>query len=181
MPALTIPALAAAALLALAGAQKLLDPALTVGALRALGLPSASWLVRIGSAGELALGITAVAAGGALLWWGVVLSYLLFAAFVVAALRRGTMIGSCGCFGRDETPPHWTHVALNVGLAGIATAMAVRSPDAPLTVMADRGIESLPALLLAALAVGLLLAAFVELPRTLRAGSVAVAVSGRPR
>jgi hypothetical protein len=41
MPALTGPALVAAALLALAGAQKVVDPTMTVGALRALGLPAA--------------------------------------------------------------------------------------------------------------------------------------------
>ena len=40
VPALTGPALVAAALLVLAGAQKLLDPTMTVGALRALRLPS---------------------------------------------------------------------------------------------------------------------------------------------
>ena len=48
MPALTGPAIVAAALLALAGAQKLVDPTMTVGALRALHLPSSAWLVRAG-------------------------------------------------------------------------------------------------------------------------------------
>ena len=79
MPALTGPALVAAALLALAGAQKLVDPTMTVGALRALRLPSSPWLVRLGSAAELALGVAAIVVGGAALWWAVAASYLAFA------------------------------------------------------------------------------------------------------
>lgn len=169
MPALTVPALVSAALLALAGAQKLLDPTMTVGALRALGLPSAPWLVRVGSAVELVLGVVAIAVGGAAWWWGVALSYLVFAAFVAAALRKGTMIGSCGCFGRDETPPHWTHVVLNLALAGLAAGTAMRSPGAPLEALAHDPGRAVGAVALAGVALYLLYAAFVELPRTLHA------------
>jgi hypothetical protein len=91
----------------------------------------------VGSAAELALGIAAVVVGGAALWWAVAASYLAFGAFVVAALRHGTMIGSCGCFGREETPPHWSHVALDAGLAGVAVLTAQRSPGSPLDALAD--------------------------------------------
>src|SRR3546814_14242722 len=105
MPALTLPALVLAALLALAGAQKVLDPTMTVGALRAMRLPSSPLLVRVGSAAELVLGVAAIVVGGAVLWWLVAVSYLAFAGFVLAALRKGTMIVTCGCFGREETPP----------------------------------------------------------------------------
>ena len=104
MSALTGPALVVAALLALAGGQKVLDPTMTVGALRALRLPASAGSVRTGAGFELALGVTSIVVGGAALWALVALSYLAFAAFVVAALRNGTMIGSCGCFGRDERP-----------------------------------------------------------------------------
>ena len=86
MAALTGPALVAASLLALAGAQKLLDPTMTVGALRALRLPSSPMLVRAGSAVELALGVAAITVGGAALWWAVAASYVLFGAFVALAL-----------------------------------------------------------------------------------------------
>lgn len=170
MPALTIPALVAAALLALAGAQKLLDPTMTVGALRAMRLPSSPWLVRAGSAVELVLGVAVIAVGGAALWAVVAVSYLAFAAFVAAALHRGTMIGTCGCFGREETPPHWSHIVLNLGLAGVAAATAVRSPGAPLDALIDHPTTTVGAVALAAVALYLLYAAFVELPRTLVAG-----------
>lgn len=169
MPALTGPALVVAALLALAGAQKVLDPTMTVGALRAMRLPSSPVLVRLGSAAEMALGIAAITIGGALLWWLVAFSYVAFGAFVVAAMRKGTMIGSCGCFGREETPPHWTHVALNAGLAVLASGVALRSPEAPLEAIADDPGQGVIVVALAAVALYLLYAAFVELPRTLTA------------
>lgn len=169
MPALTGPALVAAALIALAGAQKVLDPTMTVGALKALRLPSSDALVRAGSAAELALGVAAVGIGGAWLWWLVALSYLAFAAFVVAALRQGTMIGSCGCFGREETPPHPSHVVLNVGLATIGAAAAVSLPGALVDELVDHPVQGAVVVLLAAISLYLLYAAYVEVPRTLTA------------
>ncbi len=169
MPALTAPALVAAALLALAGGQKLLDPTMTVGALRALGLPSSSALVRVGSGVELVLGTSAIAVGGALLWWAVAASYVAFGAFVLAALRQGTMIGSCGCFGREETPPHPSHVVLNVVLALVAGLIAVRSPGAPADALADDPAAAAVVAVLSGLALYLLHAAFVHLPRALAA------------
>jgi hypothetical protein len=171
MPALTGLALAAAALLALAGAQKLVDPTMTSGALRALGLPSSKALVRLGSAAELALGVAAVTAGGALLWLLVGASYLAFAGFVVAALRAGTMIGSCGCFGREETPPHGSHVALNLVLAALSVLIALQAPSAPLDAVFDHPGAGIAVVAVAALSVVLLWAAYVVLPRTLAAGA----------
>ncbi|MGE3619109.1 MAG: MauE/DoxX family redox-associated membrane protein [Acidimicrobiia bacterium] len=167
MAALTGPALLAAALLVVTGALKVVDPAMTVGALRALRLPGSPGLVRAGAAAELALGAAAATVGGPLLWALVGLSYLAFAAFVVAALRAGTMVGSCGCFGREETPPHPTHVALDLALAAAALGVAVAGPSSPLGELSDdpgRG-----AVLVGLVLVGLALAhaAYVDLPRTL--------------
>jgi hypothetical protein len=170
VPAVVGPALAVAVLLALAGAQKLVDPVMTSGALRALGLPSSKPLVRVGSAAELALGVAAVAIGGAALWWLVAASYVAFSAFVVAALRRGTMIGSCGCFGREETPPHVSHVVLNIALAVIAAWAALDAPGAPLDAIADHPGAGTAVVAISAVAVVLLWATYVVLPRTLAAG-----------
>lgn len=174
----TGPALVAAALIALAGAQKLLDPTMTVGALRSMGLPSWRWLVRAGSAGELALGVAAITVGRAATWWLVAISYMAFALFVVVALRRGTMIGSCGCFGREDTPPHVSHVALNLALAGAAVAAAA-SQDGPLLdqLEQDPGAGAL-LVVLSAVAIYLLYAAYVHLPRALAAGRAARPPSG---
>lgn len=128
MPTATVlgPALVAAAMLVVAGAQKVLDPTMTVGALRALRLPSAPVLVRGAAAAELALGVLAVSAGGQLVWALVGLSYLAFSAVVIASMRTGSPVGTCGCFGREETPPHPIHLALNLVFALVATIAAVR-------------------------------------------------------
>lgn len=169
MSAMAGPSLVAAALLALAGAQKLLDPSMTAGALRALGLPSSRVLVRAGSAAELTLGAAAVGIGGAVLWALVAATYLAFSAFVLAALRRGTMIGACGCFGRDDTPPHPTHVVLNVGLAAVGAGAAVSIPGSLLDELMARPGQGAVVIPLACVALYLLYAAYVELPRTLAA------------
>jgi hypothetical protein len=170
MPLLTGPALVAAALIGLAGAQKLVDPAMTVGALRALGLPSSAALVRAGSAAELALGAAALANGAPVVWWVLAASYVAFTGVVLAALRRGTMIGSCGCFGREDTPPHWSHVVVNLALAGTAAAAALRRMAAPVESLADDAGQAVVVVGLAALALYLLHAVYVDLPRTLVAG-----------
>lgn len=169
MPAITGPALVVAALLALAGAQKLLDPTMTVGALRALGLPLGPLAVRAGAAAELVLGVAAIAVGGRVTWWLVAVSYLGLAGFVIAALRKGTMIGSCGCFGRDETPPHPSHVALNVVLATVAAA-ASASSGVVLDELVDHPGQAAVVAIISAASLYLLYAAYVDLPRALTAG-----------
>ncbi len=121
---MVVAAWAAAAVLAYAGGAKLLDPTMTAGALRAMRLPSAPWLVRLGAAAELVLGVAAVVLGGTLLWGLVAVSYGAFAAFVVAALASGRPIGTCGCLGRTDTPPSAWHVAGNLALATAAALYA---------------------------------------------------------
>jgi hypothetical protein len=160
------PALVAAALLVLAGAQKVLDPASAVGALRALRLPAAPSLVRAGSALEMALGALAVTVGGPLLWAAVAGSYLAFSAFVLAAMRAGTMVGSCGCFGREDTPPDVVHIVANLALAAVAVVAAAALDGPALEGLADEPVRSIVLVGLASVAVYLLHAVYVELPRT---------------
>ena len=168
MPALTGPALTTALLLAFAGAAKAVDPVMTAGALRALGLPSSTILVRVGAAAELLVGLVAATAGWAMAWWLVAASYLAFAAFVVAALRAGTMVGTCGCFGREDTPPHAVHIVVDVALAATAAAAAVRDVGAPLDAIADAPGEGWVVAGLSVLVVVLVYRALVDLPRALR-------------
>ena len=151
MPGIAVPALAAAALLVLAGAQKVADPTMTVGALRSLRLPGSPLLVRLGSLVEMAVGLAAVFSGGAVTWGLVALSYAAVAGFVGLALRSGTMIGTCGCFG----------------VVGGLAAVQLTEPLA--TSITDDPAEGIVVVLLSALAVGLLYGAFVDLPRALAA------------
>ncbi len=169
MPALAAPALMAATLLAIAGAAKVVDPAATVGALRALRLPSSPALVRTGAAVELGLGVAAVVVGGPVVWGLVAASYLGFTAFVVAALREGTMVGSCGCFGREDTPPHVSHVLLNVVLAGVAVAVAASGAGPVVDGFGDEPARAAVVVGLATVGLYMLHALYVDLPRTLAA------------
>jgi Methylamine utilisation protein MauE len=110
--------LAVAGLLLLgAGAAKVVEPRRTVGALRALGWPSSPRLVRAGAVAEALLGAAALVVGGPVVGVLVAASYVGFAVFVAAALRSGTPIGSCGCFGEADTPPRLGHVGTNLALA----------------------------------------------------------------
>lgn len=173
MELLTGPATVAAALLALAGAQKMLDPTMTVGALRSLRLPAGPAVVRAGSGAEALLGVSAIVVGYPALWLLVALSYLAFSGVVIAAMRSGAMIGSCGCFGREETPPHWVHVVLNGLLAAVGVAAALRDLRPPMDALTSDPVEGLIVGGLGWLAVYLLYALYVELPRSLRAASPA--------
>lgn len=167
MPALTAPLLVAALLLVAAGGAKVADPTMTVGALRALGLPSAPLLVRAGALAEALIGVLAVVAGGAVWWSLVAASYLAFAAFVVVAQRAGSMVGSCGCFGREETPPHAVHVALDLALAGLVIVAVARGVGAPLEAMVDDPGQGAVVAGLSALGAYLAYAIVVEMPRAL--------------
>ena len=109
------PFLIAALLLAAAGVAKVVDPANAVGALRAFGVPVAPAVVRVVGAVEAALAVSAVVTGAAVLAVAVAASYLLFTGFVLMALVRDCPIGSCGCFGKVDTPPSVLHVVVNLG------------------------------------------------------------------
>ena len=113
------------ALLVLAGAAKFRDPAPTIGAMRALHLPSSRMLVRIIGVAEIALGIVAGLTGQPIATALVALAYGVFTVFVGAAMRSGTDIQSCGCFGAVDTPPSWVHLIANASIMVIAILCAV--------------------------------------------------------
>ncbi len=125
MDALAGPYLASAALLVVAGVAKLIDPLPLVRALRSVGLPAPRLLVRAGAAVEVLLGVAAVS-GARVAAVGVAASYAVFTGFVLVALRTGGVLASCGCFGKADTPPTRTHVAVTAGFAAVATAVAAR-------------------------------------------------------
>jgi hypothetical protein len=124
---------AGALLLLAAGAAKVADPTRTAGALAAvLGRPvlSAPAVVRAGALAEAALGAATLVVGGWVTAALVGVSYAGFAAFVAAALRSGAPVGTCGCFGRPDTPPRPLHVAVDAAfaVAGLAGAVAGVGP-----------------------------------------------------
>ena len=135
MDAANVPYLAAALLLVAAGIAKTREPLTLVRALRAAGLtvraPLLARWVRVLAAAEAGLGAAAVVHPTALLAAAVAASYAGFTLFVVRALRSGSPLASCGCFGRVDTPPTPGHAATTTGLALAAALVAARPPSSP--------------------------------------------------
>lgn len=124
------PFLAAAGLLVVAGVPKVLDPLPLVRALRAAGLPVGRHLVRGFAVVEVALGAWALLAPGRYAAGLVAAAYLAFTAFVARVLTRGGVLGSCGCFGKPDTPATRTHLVLTALASLTALAVAVDPPSA---------------------------------------------------
>jgi hypothetical protein len=143
--ALAGPFIVIAALVGVGGAVKLGRPATTARALDQMGLPSSAALVRLGAAAEVVVAAGALAWGSRPFAAALALSYLGFAGFVLAALRRGVPLSSCGCFGVQDTPPTYGHVVLNLAAVGVATAVALGSPHG--AALADLGAMGAPMLL----------------------------------
>lgn len=142
------PYLIAVALVVAAGIGKAIDPTMTVGALRGIGLRVPAVVVRAFGAAEAVLGVAAVVTGNRWLALVIAFSYVGFTTFVLVALARRLPIGSCGCFGRVDTPPSWLHVAVNIG--AVVTAVAVAQIDGPSVFhgLADQPVAGAPFLVL---------------------------------
>ena len=120
-------------LLGLAGIAKVVDPQPTSGALAGARLPSQPWLVR-------SLGLVEIAAAtfglaiGSLAALPAALLYLGFTLFTLVAVRGNRLLQSCGCFGKEDTPPSWLHVSFNIGAVFALFAVVVSGqPTIPWT------------------------------------------------
>ena len=128
-------------LLGLAGMAKMADQAPTLGALRAARLPSSKSVVWILGLVEVAVSVVGLVLGGPWVTGGVVL-YAGFAAFTWLTLRADLPLQSCGCFGREDTPPSWFHFGFNVvslialGVVAIAGTAVIPTEDSMSTLIA---------------------------------------------
>jgi hypothetical protein len=113
-------------LLIVTGVAKLVRPHDVEQALVGLGLPRVPFAGVFVGAAEIAIGVAAVFFVTALLAQGVL--YLTFAVWVLVALRLEVPLASCGCLGRDDTPPSWGHFGLNLLAAGVSLAAALTGP-----------------------------------------------------
>jgi hypothetical protein len=116
-------ALAAAvysALLVVTGLAKLRRPTETSRALAAFGLPSSFVIGWTLGTVEVGIGIAALVTSAQWAYLAQGLLYLSFAGWVVLAMSRDVPLASCGCLGRDDTPPYWGHLVLDFGGAGVA-------------------------------------------------------------
>ncbi len=130
--------LMACGLLVVAGAAKAFRPDDTARALAAtlpLGLPTVRRMIRVASAAEFVLGVTALALPRSWSAALVAISYAAFAGFVAYFRSTEGAIASCGCFGTPDTPATLVHAVVNGVLALSAAAVAWASPSGTLTTL----------------------------------------------
>lgn len=127
MTTLSGPLFVVAGVLIVAGVVKVISPAATATALRQIGWPSSPTVVRALAAVELVAAIAAIAGGSAVAWAAVAVLYAGFTGFVLWALGGNGALSSCGCFGREDTPPTAGHAAFNAAAAALA-GLAVLDP-----------------------------------------------------
>ncbi len=156
-----------ATLLLISGGAKLVDPDPTSGALRAAGLPASRWAVAALGLWEIAAGSLAIGVGGALGGSALAATYTAFAGFIVYALRSGLPIQSCGCFGRSDTPPSMSHVAVNVLAAASGLWLLVFGGGDLLTTLSTQPLGGAPYVGFIAVGVYALYLVLAELPKTL--------------
>jgi len=130
---------AAAFLLVVGGALKLVDPSGSVGALRALGVPVEAGRVRLVAAAEVGLGALALALSVPVVAVAVAVSYAAFFGVTAVALARRLPIDSCGCLGRLETPPGVRHLVVLAAGALAAFAEVVAPSPAALERLGEGG------------------------------------------
>lgn len=144
MDALTGPYAAAAALLVVGGAPKIWAPADTARALRQLRLPVNRPAVRVLGTLEVLTGLAALTWTSSLPALGVAGWYAAFTVVVALALRTDKPLASCGCFGKADTPPTRTHLALVAAAAVVGGVAATRPPEAVMTALTDDVLLALP-------------------------------------
>jgi len=157
----------ASALLVAGGLLKSVHPDDTATALRESGVPASRLLVRVGGVVEAVLGAAALATGSRVTAVLVALSYVAFAGFVARALRHHTPLATCGCFGKEDSPPTRLHVVLTAAAAAAAVAVAVQPGVGIGTVVQHQPLGGVPFLLLLLCGVAFAYLALTELPRAL--------------
>lgn len=113
-----------AGLLIVTGVAKAARPADTARGLRELGIPGGLLFVRLLAIGEIGLGTWVLTTMNfrALILQGVL--YSLFGLWVWFAIRLDVPMASCGCLGREDTPPYLGHLIMNVVAAMTSVAVA---------------------------------------------------------
>jgi hypothetical protein len=113
-------------LLIITGVAKVASPHDVERALVAPEMPRFPFAGAVVGVVEIVVGAAAFFAPTALLAQG--LLYLGFAGWVLVALRRDVPLASCGCLGKDDTPPTWGHMFMNVVAGGLSLAAAANGP-----------------------------------------------------
>lgn len=118
----------------------------------ALGFPSIPLVGGVVGVVEVVVGSTALFWGPSLVAQGFL--FVVLGIWILAALRREVPIASCGCLGKDDTPPTVAHIVLNA----IAASVSLVAAGGP-ALRISTGLEGVAQL--AVLAVGLFLSYIV--------------------
>jgi len=168
MDAVTALFASAAVLLVIAGLVKVVRPAITATLLDDLGVPTTgaldgTRLTRVLGGVEITVGLVALTTEIVVMAAVVGAMYLIFAGVVWRGMRVGA--ASCGCFGAIDTPPSWTHVAGNLGLAGSSLwALGGRSP---LEVMENQPAGGLGFIVVVGVLAGIEIILFTAVPQAM--------------
>lgn len=109
--------------LVVAGAWKVVRPAVAAQALAALHIPGGPAAVRLLGVVEAIVGVAAVVMGGRVLAAAIAAFY---AGFAIVAWRLRAAGAACGCFGAlSAAPPTVMHVVVNVVSALVAIAATI--------------------------------------------------------
>lgn len=136
--------LVACAVLVVGGSAKVRSPEPTFGAMRAIGVPATTAMVRIMGGVEVVIGIIAGVTGWRLALILVSAAYVGFLAFVAAALRSSTAIRSCGCFGSVDSPPSRIHLVIDAVFAVFTMAAAIEGMPSLGALLAGQPMASVP-------------------------------------
>jgi len=172
------PVTIAAVVLALAGVRKLTDPGSTQGALREMGLPWRGPVVPAMAVAEIVTGIVVVVIGGTVPLLVLAAWYLGFTGFVAVALRRDVPLSSCGCIGKEDTPPTLVHFFLDLGFGLVALVAAFDPYGSFADVLADQPWAGVPLVGYVALGTYLTYLALAVLPVTLAAAAAVRPAAG---
>lgn len=170
MAALSGPLFAAALLLVVAGATKLLRPNQTRIALRQAELPNGREAVQLLGLAEVAIGTAAILAGGPVPAALAAIAYGGFAWFAVRIQAKTQDTPDCGCFGSKSAPVGKVHVGLNLAIAGIC-ALAIAFPSDSVLSATNTPWAGVPFVALTLLLCALIYAALTSLPLALSAAA----------
>jgi len=159
--------------LLLAGLAKVFTPHATATTLRTIGVPKPLMAARTLGFFEVVVCILAVISGHWAGWLVVGGLYAAFTVFVLWALQSDSNIGSCGCFGQEDTPPTPGHAAFNAAATAVAI-LAVLDPVS-LTSLDGTAIELGLFVILVVTGVALSVFALTALPRNTAIASGTVA------
>ncbi|HVT19922.1 MAG TPA: MauE/DoxX family redox-associated membrane protein [Mycobacteriales bacterium] len=117
------PAAAASMLLVVTGATKVVRPAASAAAIPLTASPRLAFaLSRVLGLAEIVVGLGVLVVGNRLTDAVMAAMFAGFAVVAYTALRASAP--TCGCTGRDDSPPAAAHVVMNVAFAALGAAAA---------------------------------------------------------